>query len=417
MTFDDQLRRAFDTLSDRLRDEVNRQIQAAMDELAASAQAERTSAIEAAVSSARTEREAALEAAVASARAEREAAVAAAVASARAEREAAIDAAATSARAERETAIEAAVASARAERETAVEAAVASARTERDSAVDAALASARAERDHAVDAALAAAVPLPHLMVDEPVVIRTEALVPVAAGVRAMSQANTLTGVLQALMTAAGASGAMANIWLVRGHQLEPWRQNGASAPLSIGIDADNPIAEVLRSKAPAARDEMAASPLMLAGDVVAVLVTASHQPPAPSPDALDVLALHASRSLEAIIAFKTARALTRQSDDTAAASTPATSGTDGVSAEEHASARRYAKLLVSEIKLYHEADVVSGRRDRDLATRLGGEIAHARVMYEQRVPPHVRQHADYFHDELLRTLADGDASLLEVRT
>ena len=50
--------------------------------------------------------------------------------------------------------------------------------------------------------------------------------------------------------------------------------------------------------------------------------------------------------------------------------------------------ARRYARLLVSEIRLYHETAVIDGRRDRDLATRLGGEIARARVMYEQRVPP-----------------------------
>jgi hypothetical protein len=59
---------------------------------------------------------------------------------------------------------------------------------------------------------------------------------------------------------------------------------------------------------------------------------------------------------------------------------------------------------------------VVEGRRDRDLATRLGGEIARARVMFEQRVPSHVRERADYFREELLRTLANGDASLLELR-
>jgi len=84
---------------------------------------------------------------------------------------------------------------------------------------------------------------------------------------------------------------------------------------------------------------------------------------------------------------------------------------------EEHVSAQRYARLLVSEIKLYHEEAVIEGRRDRDLATRLGGEIARARVMYEQRVPPNIRRQADHFHDELVRTLADGDASLLELRT
>ncbi len=78
-------------------------------------------------------------------------------------------------------------------------------------------------------------------------------------------------------------------------------------------------------------------------------------------------------------------------------------------------SARRYARLLVSEIKLYHEAAVADGRRDRNLATRLGGEIARARALYEERVPPQVRQRADYFHDELVRLLADGDATLLQL--
>ncbi len=85
--------------------------------------------------------------------------------------------------------------------------------------------------------------------------------------------------------------------------------------------------------------------------------------------------------------------------------------------AEEHVSAQRYARLLVSEIKLYHEDAVIEGRRERDLVTRLGGEIARARAMYEQRVPPTIRQQADHFHDELVRTLANGDATLLELRT
>ena len=83
----------------------------------------------------------------------------------------------------------------------------------------------------------------------------------------------------------------------------------------------------------------------------------------------------------------------------------------------DHLSPRRLedARLLVSEIKLYHESAVVEGQRDRDLATRLGGEIARARVLYEERVPPHVRQRADFFYDELVRTLANGDATLLQL--
>ena len=81
---------------------------------------------------------------------------------------------------------------------------------------------------------------------------------------------------------------------------------------------------------------------------------------------------------------------------------------------DDESAARRYAKLLVSEIKLYHEADVAAGRRERDLGTRLGGEIARARMLYEQRVPAQLRAAADFFHEELVRTLAEGDERLLK---
>ena len=80
-------------------------------------------------------------------------------------------------------------------------------------------------------------------------------------------------------------------------------------------------------------------------------------------------------------------------------------------------SAQRYARLLVSEIKLYHEQAVVEGRRDRDLATRLGGEIARARVMYEQRVPAHVRQRADIFTTSSCARSPTATRALLELRT
>jgi hypothetical protein len=128
-------------------------------------------------------------------------------------------------------------------------------------------------------------------------------------------------------------------------------------------------------------------------------------------------MARYAARSIEALTAFKTARAMTDLAEAASATSSEPAPARAPDDAEEHVSAQRYARLLVSEIKLYHEDAVIEGRRDRDLATRLGGEIARARVMYEQRVPPHIRQHADHFHHELVRTLADGDASLLELRT
>src|SRR5262245_39196575 len=142
--------------------------------------------------------------------------------------------------------------------------------------------------------------------------------------------------------------------------------------------------------------------PITLASQTVALLYTDG----VPTP-MLGVLATYAGRCLEALTAIKAACTLTARAGSNGGAGT--TSDRD----EATSAARRYAKLLVSEIKLYHEPAVVTGRRERDLTARLGGEIARARVLYEQRVPADVPQRARIFHDELVRTLADGDASLL----
>jgi hypothetical protein len=79
----------------------------------------------------------------------------------------------------------------------------------------------------------------------------------------------------------------------------------------------------------------------------------------------------------------------------------------------EESAARRYARLLVAEIRLYHERAVDQGRRERNLLTRLAPEIERARRVYDEQVPAVVRSRTDFFHLELIRTLAGGDASLL----
>ncbi len=84
--------------------------------------------------------------------------------------------------------------------------------------------------------------------------------------------------------------------------------------------------------------------------------------------------------------------------------------GTD----DEAQGARRYAKLLVSEIKLYNEGAVRVGRERRDLSARLRDEIDRARRLYEQRIAASVPGREMYFQLELVQTLADGDQSLFE---
>lgn len=78
-----------------------------------------------------------------------------------------------------------------------------------------------------------------------------------------------------------------------------------------------------------------------------------------------------------------------------------------------HIDARRFAKLLVSEIKLYNEQKVSEGRAQNDLYNRLREYIDRSREMYDKRVKPEVAQSYDYFHHELVHTLAEGDIAKL----
>ena len=78
-----------------------------------------------------------------------------------------------------------------------------------------------------------------------------------------------------------------------------------------------------------------------------------------------------------------------------------------------HADAKRFARLLVSEIKLYNEAQVAAGREHRDLYDRLREDIERSRQMYQNRVPNHIHSSTNYFYEELVKTLANGDPTLL----
>jgi len=104
--------------------------------------------------------------------------------------------------------------------------------------------------------------------------------------------------------------------------------------------------------------------------------------------------------------AFATTRIPTVQ------AATPAASPTEDATHDE---ARRLARLLVSEIKLYNEEQVEDGRRNRDIYERLKEDIDRSRQMYEERVDERIRNTTDYFYQELVRILAGGDPKAMGI--
>jgi len=160
-------------------------------------------------------------------------------------------------------------------------------------------------------------------------------------------------------------------------------------------------------ARLPADRPSLAV-PLMIGGRAVAVLYTDSGTNPLPpgSTETVEGLVRHAS----AIVALRTA---VRTLDVLGGADGNGDGSGAGGDVTDEQGARRYARLIVSEIKLYNEAAVRTGRQQRDLLQRLRAEIDRAQRLYEERVPPAVGSRHLFFHQELVQTLADGDPALL----
>jgi hypothetical protein len=466
MTFDDTLQRAFETLTERLRDELARQLQDVAREVAASSRTEREAAVGAAETRVRVEAErdaervrtAAINEAEARVRLEagrdaervRQAAVEEAEVRVRLEverdaervRKAAVDDAETRVRLEVDREVERARQEAErdAEARLQVEIAAAEARSrdqaEAKSRQELALLEQRATER--IDRAVAAAR-------EDARSADLSASERLADAVRAMDRERSLGEILDTLASCAGREAARVGLFLVRAGELRGWRFVGfgpafdAASTIVVPPEESGILAEAIRTGDAISSDtsgplpapafaglpggrEGLAVPVAMGGDVIAVLYadqgTGGEGVQRPStltwPDAIEIMARHAARCLEAATAIGAMHVLTERPAAASRPSLPATaSAAPAAQNDEVDAARRYARLLVSEIKLYHEADIVAGCRDRDLGTRLGVEIARARELYEQRVPSGLRDHVDHFHDELVRTLANGDASLL----
>jgi hypothetical protein len=76
---------------------------------------------------------------------------------------------------------------------------------------------------------------------------------------------------------------------------------------------------------------------------------------------------------------------------------------------EIHRKARRFARLLVEEIKLYNQDKVLEGRTNNDLCERLKDAIDKSRSTYQKRYGNTVAASGNYFEDEVKRSLAEDD--------
>jgi hypothetical protein len=248
----------------------------------------------------------------------------------------------------------------------------------------------------------------------------------VLAAIRDIDGGPTLSQALESMLTHAAAAAGRAALFLINGDRLKAWKTSGIPdvdvQTVESSIGGKDLLARAIQSgeatpssaslpvppfaRLPADRAGLAV-PVMIGGRAVAVLYADSgtNPPPAGSAAIVDLLVRHASAMVALRTAMRTLDVLGNGNGDGSGAGSGLVSDDQG--------ARRYARLLVSEIKLYNEAAVRDGRQQRDLLQRLRAEIDRAQRLYEERVPPAVGGRQLYFQQELVQTLADGDPALL----
>jgi golgin subfamily B member 1 len=256
---------------------------------------------------------------------------------------------------------------------------------------------------------------------------------------RRLDATASLSALLDALADAAAQEAPRAALLIVRGQDLHGWACSGfADAPADVRrlvlpltatpdlarvletrsraeVNAASFAADALRFAAPADGDVGIVVPVTVGGAVAALLYAddgaeADRMVPASWPETLELLARHAARCLEAQTAIRASRfAPTAQ----VASSSPVVGARHVADTQGEESARRYARLVVSDIRLSWEPAVRLGREHRDLGDRLREQIERARDTYLQRIPADVPSRERLFEEELVQTLADGDASLL----
>lgn len=87
------------------------------------------------------------------------------------------------------------------------------------------------------------------------------------------------------------------------------------------------------------------------------------------------------------------------------------------VESQEYAEARRLARLILSDIVIYHPAKVDQGIRDNNFFELLHEEIEEGRQYYESRVPMRVRRDTEIFSETLQQFVQMKREEMQKMRT
>jgi hypothetical protein len=272
-----------------------------------------------------------------------------------------------------------------------------------------------------------------------------ERLGALARAVAAMDDAESLSDVLDALAEGLASQAVRSVVLVLKGETARVWRRVGFDTPLvevgeELALDEHADLKALVESAAPVSLEGRGdqerllgvatlpearaglAVPVAIGGQVAALAYAdAGDSTVQPFPgwgDLVEVLARHAARCLEALTAMRASGYARPQRPAVVVPMPPHLKVVERQRLDESmgdalAQAQRVARLLVSEIRLNREDEIREGREAGDLGDRLGPDIARARSEYLSRVPPAVPGREALFEEEVVRTLAGGNADLL----
>lgn len=265
-----------------------------------------------------------------------------------------------------------------------------------------------------------------------------------------LALADSPPEVFRILLDAARLGAPRAAVFLARGGRWRGWGSTGHEAeaarrlretelPLDSGwLGALGSAPEgTWRSAGPfdalpdfgqAPADETIGVPLRIGGRPVAVLAASRGSGESPwAPEAIAILAHVGRLRLEIDLARRRSRASPvaeprapepERPPDALPVQDPETTAIVPVeeppSGDDRAleDARRFARLVATEIRLYNEEDVLLGRRHRDLARRLADSIERGRQSFARRFPALGEGGLDILRDAYVQVLGGGDSSL-----
>jgi hypothetical protein len=256
-------------------------------------------------------------------------------------------------------------------------------------------------------------------------------------------ESSTQAEILRHLLEGEARFAARVALFVVKGGSISGWQGIGFEdneALKTLSVNAGSGLAgKAIKARTPAsgsaqefdagfvssvkapADDQCLVLPLVVKDKVAAVIYADAGTAPGGTLDAsgLQALTRFAAVWLELAALRKAGGSATEETPQpqpaAMAATAPSLAPAPAASDEDelHKKARRFAKLLVEEIKLYNQPRVEEGRQHKDLYDRLRVDIEKSRSTYDKRYAESPVASANYFTQELIRILADNDVSLM----